>query len=230
MKILAIIPARGGSKGVPRKNVRLLGNKPLIEYSIDAAIESNVFEKIVVSTDDEEIAIAAEIAGCKPPFIRPTELAQDDSTSISVVLHAINFFEQQNIFFDAVCLLQPTSPFRQKGFINEAMNVFKETNSDSLISVLPVPHEYNPHWVFEELNGTLKISTGDETIIPRRQELPKAYHRDGSLYITKTETLKKESFFGKKISYIESNKEFYVNIDTFKDWEMAEKLLEKISL
>lgn len=230
MKILAIIPARGGSKGVPRKNVRLLGNKPLIEYSIDAAIESNVFEKIVVSTDDEEIAIAAEIAGCKPPFIRPTELAQDDSTSISVVLHAINFFEQQNIFFDAVCLLQPTSPFREKGFINKAINVFKETNSDSLISVLPVPHEYNPHWVFEELNGTLKISTGDETIIPRRQELPKAYHRDGSLYITKTETLKKESFFGKKISYIESNKEFYVNIDTFKDWEMAEKLLEKISL
>lgn len=230
MKILAIIPARGGSKGVPRKNVRLLGNKPLIEYSIDAAIESNVFEKIVVSTDDEEIAIAAEIAGCKPPFIRPTELAQDDSTSISVVLHAINFFEQQNIFFDAVCLLQPTSPFREKGFINKAINVFIETNSDSLISVLPVPHEYNPHWVFEELNGTLKISTGDETIIPRRQELPKAYHRDGSLYITKTETLKKESFFGKKISYIESNKEFYVNIDTFKDWEMAEKLLEKISL
>ncbi len=230
MKILAIIPARGGSKGVPRKNVRLLGNKPLIEYSIDAAIESNVFEKIVVSTDDEEIAIAAEIAGCKPPFIRPTELAQDDSTSISVVLHAINFFEQRNIFFDAVCLLQPTSPFREKGFINKAINVFKETNSDSLISVLPVPHEYNPHWVFEELNGTLKISTGDETIIPRRQELPKAYHRDGSLYITKTETLKKESFFGKKISYIESNKEFYVNIDTFKDWEMAEKLLEKISL
>ncbi len=97
MKILAIIPARGGSKGVPRKNVRLLGNKPLIEYSIDAAIESNVFEKIVVSTDDEEIAIAAEIAGCNPPFIRPTELAQDDSTSISVVLHAVNFFEQQNI-------------------------------------------------------------------------------------------------------------------------------------
>ena len=230
MKILAIIPARGGSKGVPRKNVRLLGNKPLIEYSIDAAVEANVFENIVVSTDDEEIAIAAEMAGCKPPFIRPSELAQDDSTSISVVLHAINFFEQQNIFFDAVCLLQPTSPFRQKGFINEAMNVFKETNSDSLISVLPVPHEYNPHWVFEELNGTLKISTGDEIIIPRRQELPKAYHRDGSLYITKTETLKKESFFGKKISYIESNKEFYVNIDTFKDWEMAEKLLEKISL
>lgn len=230
MKILAIIPARGGSKGVPRKNVRLLGNKPLIEYSIDAALEANVFENIVVSTDDEEIAIAAEIAGCKPPFIRPPELAQDDFTSISVVLHAINFFEQQNIFFDAVCLLQPTSPFRQKGFINEAMNVFKETNSDSLISVLPVPHEYNPHWVFEELNGTLKISTGDEIIIPRRQELPKAYHRDGSLYITKTEILKKESFFGKKISYIESNKELYVNIDTLEDWEKAEKLLEKISL
>jgi len=228
MKILAIIPARGGSKGVPRKNIRLLGNKPLIEYTIDAAIEASVFEKIVVSTDDQEIAIAAEKAGCKPPFIRPTELAQDDSTSISVVQHAINFFEQQNVFFDAVCLLQPTTPFREKGFINKAINVFKETNSDSLISVLPVPHEYNPHWVFEELNGTLKISTGDETIIPRRQELPKAYHRDGSLYITRIGILKNESFFGKKISYIESNMELYVNIDTLKDWEKAEKLLEKI--
>ena len=92
MKILALIPARGGSKGVPRKNIRLLGKKPLIEYSIDAAKEADVFDEIIVSTEDEEIAIAAEVAGCKPPFIRPIELAQDNSTSISVVQHAIDFF------------------------------------------------------------------------------------------------------------------------------------------
>ncbi|WP_374550752.1 cytidylyltransferase domain-containing protein [Flavobacterium sp.] len=225
MKILALIPARGGSKGVPRKNIRLLGKKPLIEYSIDAAKEADVFDEIIVSTEDEEIAIAAEVAGCKPPFIRPIELAQDNSTSISVVQHAIDFFEKKNIFFDAVCLLQPTSPFREKGFIEKAIQKFIENDYDCLISVLPVPHEYNPHWTFEEKNGILKISTGDEKIISRRQDLPKAFHRDGSLYITKTEILKNGSFYGEKIGFIESNQDYYVNIDTMEDWEKAEKKL-----
>jgi CMP-N,N'-diacetyllegionaminic acid synthase len=231
MKILGLIPARGGSKGVPKKNIKLLGKLPLIEYTIHSAKESNLLTQIVVSTDDEEIAIAAEVAGYKPPFVRPTEFAQDTSTSLEVVQHAIAFFESQNIFFDAVCLLQPTNPFREKGFIDHAIEKFIASKADCLLSVLEIPHEYNPHWAFEESeNGLLKIATGELQIIPRRQDLPKAYQRDGSVYITKTEVVKNGSLYGNSIAYIENNSQLHVNIDTMKDWEKAERLLTKIHL
>jgi CMP-N,N'-diacetyllegionaminic acid synthase len=231
MKILGLIPARGGSKGVPKKNIKLLGKLPLIEYTINSAKESKFLTEIIVSTDDEEIAIAAEVAGYKPPFIRPEEFAQDTSTSLEVIQHAIDFFESQNIFFDAVCLLQPTNPFREKGFVDNAIEKFIASKVDSLVSVLEIPHEYNPHWAFEESqNGLLKIATGDSKIIPRRQDLPKAFHRDGSVYITKTAVIKSGSLYGNSIAYIESDTKFHVNIDTLKDWEKAEKLLTQIHL
>ena len=226
MKILGLIPARGGSKGIPKKNIKLLGKLPLIDYTFKAAKESKLITQIVISTDDEEIAIAAEISGFKPPFIRPEEFAQDTSTSLEVILHAIQYFESQHVYFDAVCLLQPTTPFREKGSIDIAIQKFITSNSDCLISVLPIPHEFNPHWAFEEnKNGLLTIATGEENIISRRQDLPKSYHRDGSIYITKTECIKNGSLYGKSISYIESNPNFHVNIDINEDWEKAEKIL-----
>lgn len=231
MKILGLIPARGGSKGVPKKNSKLLGKLPLIEYTINSAKESKLITEILVSTDDEEIAILAEISGFKPPFLRPEELAQDTSTSLEVVQHAIAFFESQNVFFDAVCLLQPTNPFREKGCIDRALEKFISSGADCLVSVLEIPHEFNPHWSFEENeNGFLKIATGEEQIISRRQNLPKAFHRDGSIYITKTEVIKNGSLYGKSIAYIESNPQFHVNIDTLKDWETAEKILIQINV
>ena len=231
MRILGLIPARGGSKGVPKKNIKLLGRMPLLEYTINSAKESHFLTEIVVSTDDEEIAIAAEVSGCKPPFIRPAALAQDASTSLEVVQHALSFYEEQQIFFDAVCLLQPTSPFREKGFIDKAIEKFVSSNADCLVSVLEIPHEYNPHWSFEATaSGLLKIATGESQIISRRQDLPKAFHRDGSVYITKTEAIKNGSLYGNTIAYIESNPQFHVNIDTMKDWEKAEKLLTQIHL
>lgn len=231
MKILGLIPARGGSKGVPKKNIKLLGKLPLIEYTINSAKESKFLTEIVVSTDDEEIAIAAEVAGYKPPFIRPAEISQDTSTSLEVVQHAIAYFESQNIFFDAVCLLQPTSPFREKGSIDTVIEKFIASKADCLVSVLEIPHEFNPHWAFEESSdGLLKIATGESKIIPRRQDLPKAFHRDGSIYISKTEVIKNGSFYGNSVAYIESNPQLYVNIDTMKDWEKAEKLLTQIDL
>lgn len=230
MRILGLIPARGGSKGIPKKNIKLLGKLPLIDYTINAAKDSKLITQIVVSTDDEEIAIAAEIAGFKPPFIRPSEFAQDNSTSISVVQHAISFFEGQNVFFDAVCLLQPTTPFREKGFIDDAIQKFINDKADSLLSVLPIPHQFNPHWAFEETEkGFLKIATGEKNIISRRQDLPNAYFRDGSIYITKVDCIKNGSLYGSIISYIESNPDFYVNIDTMEDWEKAEKIITHYS-
>lgn len=229
MKILAIIPARGGSKGVPRKNIKVLGHQPLIAFSISQAIESNCFSKIIVSTDDEEIAVVSKNFGAEVPFLRPAELANDKASSIAVVQHAVDFLEAQNEFYDAICLLQPTSPFREKKIIFEAVEKFKKSNSDALISVLKVPHEYNPHWVFEEdKNGKLRIATGESEIIKRRQDLPAAYFRDGSIYLTKVETIKKGSFYGESLTYILNNPELYVNIDTIDDWEKAEQLLPTI--
>ena len=230
MKILGIIPARGGSKGIPEKNIKLLGKLPLIDYTLNAARESKLITQIVVSTDDDEIAIAAEISGFKPPFTRPEEFAQDTSTSLEVILHAIHYFESLDVCFDAVCLLQPTTPFREKGFIDVAIHKFITSNADCLLSVLPIPHEFNPHWAFEEnKNGLLTIATGEETIISRRQDLPKSFHRDGSVYITKTDVIKNGSLYGKSISYLESNSKFHVNIDTMEDWGKAEKILTHYS-
>jgi CMP-N,N'-diacetyllegionaminic acid synthase len=231
MKILAIIPARGGSKGIPSKNIKLLNGKPLLSFTSEIALKSEYLTEVIISTEDAQIIEVAKSLEIKVPFIRPIELAQDNTPTIDVIIHALKWYETQNIFFDAVCLLQVTSPFRTLDFLNKAIEKFIEQNPDSLVSVQKVPHEYNPHWTFEiNSDGNLKIATGETKIISRRQELPTAYHRDGSIYITKTDAILKEnSLFGKSIAYIESNPEFYVNIDTMQDWEKAEKMIQNRS-
>lgn len=229
MRILAIIPARGGSKGVPGKNIKILGNKPLIAYSVLQAKKSQLITKTIVSTDDDAIIKVSKEFNAEVPFVRPSELASDTASSIAVVQHAIAFFENQNEFFDAICLLQPTSLFRENGFIDQAISTFINNDCDALVSVLKVPHEYNPHWVFESNeNGFLEIATGEKEIIKRRQDLPNAFFRDGSIYLTKVETIKKGSFYGEKLTYIESNPDLYINIDTQEDWEKAEQKLPTI--
>jgi len=231
MKILGLIPARGGSKGVPGKNIKLLGEKPLIQYTSDVALQSKFLTKVVLSTDDDDIISVAEKIGLDAPFKRPDDLSKDISPTLPVILHALSFFESKGEYFDAVCLLQVTSPFRTVEFLDQAIQQFINNDTDSLVSVLEVPHEYNPHWTFElDEKKHLKIATGEDNIITRRQSLPKAYHRDGSLYITKTAVLREQfSLYGKTISHIESPKEYYVNIDTLKDWEKAEKLVVKLN-
>lgn len=226
MRILGVITARGGSKGVPGKNIKLLGTTSLLSYTANAANQSKSLHKTILSSDDTAIIEVAKNEQIEVPFVRPNDLANDTATSISVVQHALEYMESIGEFYDAVCLLQPTSPFREKGFIDAAIQKFITEDADALVSVLPVPHEYNPHWIFEkDSTGFLKIATGEKTIISRRQDLPKSYFRDGSVYITKTAFIKKGSFYGEKLSFIESNPDFYVNIDTLKDWEIAEKKL-----
>ncbi|SHN09681.1 acylneuraminate cytidylyltransferase family protein [Polaribacter sp. KT 15] len=231
MKILGIIPARGGSKGLPRKNIKMLGDKPLLQYTSEVALESDKLDLVVLSSDDDEIIDIGKRLGLTIPFKRPQVLAEDNSSSLSVIKHVLNFYLDKNVHFDAICLLQVTSPFRTKEFLDKAIETFINNKSDSLVSVLEVPHEYNPHWTFKDNEkGLLDISTGDKNIISRRQDLPKSYHRDGSIYITKTSVILDEnSLYGSSISYIVSPKEYYVNIDTVKDWEKAENLLNNIS-
>jgi len=230
MKILGIIPARGGSKGIPKKNIKLLGGKPLLEYTAKDALASKLLSRLILSSDDNEIIEVAKNIGLEVPFIRPENLSQDDTPSLSVIKHALEFFEAKNEFFDAICLLQVTTPFREENLIDNSIQKFESEDLDSLISVRKVPTDFNPHWIFEtDSKDHLKIATGDEKIISRRQELPKAFHRDGAIYITRTDViLKQNSLYGKSIGYIESENDFYVNIDTAKDWIEAEKIIKKI--
>ncbi len=226
MKVLGIIPARGGSKGIPGKNIKLLGGKPLIQYTIEAALQSEMLERIIVSTDSQSIATVAKQLGADVPFIRPMELAQDDTPTLPVIQHALKWLEQRGQQYDAVCLLQPTTPFRPVGFIDQAIEGFKQSGADSLVSVLPVPAEYNPHWTFEpNERGFLKIATGEKQIIPRRQELPSAYIRDGAIYITKVQVIVElNSLYGNLIDFIVSEESTHVNLDTLDDWERALEL------
>lgn len=231
MKILGLIPARGGSKGVPKKNIKPLLGKPLIGYTIDVAHNSTLLNKTILSSDNNEIINISKKLGLEVPFVRPLELATDQSSTIDVVIHALKYYKSIGEDFDAVCLLQVTNPFRTANFIDKAIRKFIEAKTDALISVLEVPHEFNPHWVFEANgNENLKISTGEQQIITRRQDLPKAYYRDGSIYITKSDViLNQRSLYGKSISYILGDKNRHVNIDTLSDWEKAVNLVKQMN-
>ncbi len=224
MKILGLIPARGGSKGVPDKNIKPLAGIPLIEYTIAAALNSKLLTDVVVSTDSSKIARISEKAGAEVPFMRPDSLATDAIATIDVIIHAIDFLHKAKREYDAVCLLQPTCPFRANGFIDQAINSFIKSGSDSLISVLPLPEKYNPHWIFESSNNNLlKLVTDDNMIISRRQDLPPAYFRDGSIYLTRLSVIaEKHSLYGQSISYIIADQKYQVNIDNPEDWQKAE--------
>ena len=226
-KILGLIPARGGSKGVPKKNIKLLNGYPLIWYTHQAAINSKLLHRTIVSTEDREIKSICLNFEMDVPFDRPKSLATDQAPTNDVVLHSLEKMESMGENYDAVCLLQPTCPLRAPELIDKAITQFINTNVDSLISVRKVPTKYNPHWVFKaNQNGYLKISTGENDIIPRRQDLPVTYIRDGALYLTKSSViLKSKSLYGKSISYIEHNFKNHINIDTVEDWAKAEQLI-----
>jgi CMP-N,N'-diacetyllegionaminic acid synthase len=225
MHILGLIPARGGSSGVPRKNVKLLNGVSLIGYTIAAGIAAERLDRVVVSTEDDEIAAIGKGFGADVPFLRPRDLATDESPTLDTVVHAVEYFQGVGEHFDAVCLLQPTVPFRTSADIDQAIDKFERTGADSLISVSEIPHTYNPHWAFiQDTNPDhLRIATGDESIIPRRQDLPRAFHRDGSIYITKSSViLDDRSIYGSTITYFENVGRRQINIDTEADWAKAE--------
>lgn len=227
MRILGIIPARGGSKGIPKKNIKMLCGKPLLQYTIDAANNATKLTKVILSSDDEAIMAIAKDFDIEVPFTRPHDLAQDDTPTLAVIQHALRFYMARGIHFDAVCLLQVTSPFKTGTFIDVAIQKFITSDCDALISVQEIPEEYNPHWAFKENEtGNLELFTGASQIIARRQDLPKTYHRDGLIYITKTQVLlKKNSLYGSKLAYIKSPGTYTINIDTMADWEQAEAFL-----
>ncbi|MFN8003891.1 MAG: acylneuraminate cytidylyltransferase family protein [Acidobacteriota bacterium] len=228
IRVLGLIPARGGSKGVPGKNIKLLAGKPLLAYTAAAALAAQHLSRVVLSTDDEQIAAVGRACGIEVPFLRPAELAQDHSPTLPVVQHALRTLEAAGEQFDAVCLLQPTNPLRRAVDIDACITLFEREQADSVVTVLPVPAEYNPHWVyFRAADGSLRLSTGESTPIPRRQALPPAFHREGSVYVTRRDVILEEnSLYGQRVLGVELDPARSVNIDTPDDWAHAEALLQ----
>lgn len=224
MRVLGIIPARGGSKGVPRKNVKLLCGKPLLAYTAEGALRSQMLSKVVLTTDDDEIAEIGKSLGLEVPFLRPAELAEDTTPTLPVVVHALHQMEERGENFDAICLLQPTNPLRRVEDIDACIQLLQETRADSVISVLRVPDTYNPRWVYwKNDRGELTLCTGEKEPVPRRQDLPAAFCRDGTIYATRTDTVMiKNSLYGQAIHGYEILPEFSSNIDTVDDWKEIE--------
>lgn len=230
MKVLGIIPARGGSKGVSRKNIKYLCGKPLLAYTAECALQAKLLSKVILSTEDEEIAAVGKNCGLEVPFMRPVELAEDTTPTLPVILHAVKYMERKGEDFDAVCLLQPTNPLRRAKDIDACIKLLEESGADSVISVLPVPVEYNPKWVYWQMsNGKMTLSTGDTEPISRRQDLPPAFHRDGSIYITRRNVLISfNSIYGLHTVGYEINPRFSANIDNYQDWKNVENRLNHI--
>lgn len=226
MKYLVVIPARGGSKGIPHKNIKPLGEKPLIYYSIDVARQFTTDENICVTTDDAEIISVVEQHGLKVPFVRPAELATDTCGSSEVIQHAYQFFVDKGILYDAIVLLQPTSPFRKVKFIKEAVALYDES-IDMVTSVRPAA--CNPYYDgFEEnADGLLQISKGDGTIA-RRQEAPKVWQQNGSIYVINPKSLIEKGMGGfTKIKKYAMPEAYSVDLDTMLDWKMAELIIKE---
>lgn len=227
MLVLGIIPARGGSKGVPRKNARLLNGKPLIAYTAAAALAARTLSRVVLSTDDEDIARIGNECGIEVPFMRPGELARDDTPMLPVVQHVLSWFEHKGQSFDAVCLLQPTNPLRRSTDIDACVQLLEQTDADSVVTVLQVPIEHHPFWAYLKTeSGFLRLFTGDTNPVPNRQELPAAFHREGSVYVTRRRVVMEDhSLYGTRVMGHLMSGEQCVNIDTPSDWERAEHLL-----
>ena len=226
--ILGLIPARGGSKGLPRKNIKLLLGKPLIAWTIEQTLASKFLDRVIVSTDDKEIAEISKKYGAEIPFMRPKELAEDNAKGIEVVLHAIDWFREnyKRKQYDLIMLLQPTSPLRKSEDIDKAIELLFLKEAKAIVSVCEVDH--HPLWgnTLPE-DGCMKDFIRREVMNKNRQELPIFYRLNGAIYLAYCNYIKeRKSFFGEKtFSYI-MPRERAIDIDNEIDFELAQILMK----
>jgi N-acylneuraminate cytidylyltransferase len=225
MRILYLIPARKGSKGLPGKNIKFLGGKPLIVYSIDFALNNLKFgDELCISTNDEAVIEIAKSKGISIPFIRPEELANDNSSSYDVIIHAINQYEKLNKTFDAVLLLQPTSPFRIQ---DDFTRLIKEYNFEIDMVVSVKLAKENPYFTLFEENSEGFLSKSKIGNFERRQDCPEVYAFNGSMYLINVDSIKKSRIAElKNIKKIIMPEERSIDIDTLADWTLAEFYLK----
>jgi CMP-N-acetylneuraminic acid synthetase len=229
LRIIGLIPARGGSKGIPRKNLTLLGGKPLIQYTFEAALESKSLERVILSTDDPEIAGFAQRFGMEVPFSRPKALATDGASTRSVQRHALRWLKRhEGEMPEAVVTLQPTSPLRTWRHIDECVREFQERGVDSVISVTPVRE--HPYEVVGFANGRMFRPVKRPKGIVRRQQFPRYFHINGAVYVTRSSVLmEQDSDYGELVYGYEMDPQSSVDIDTPFDLRLAESLLGTLS-
>ena len=225
MRTLVVIPARSGSKGLPDKNIKVLNGKPLIHYSIEVAQQIFNNEDICVSTDSDKYIKVAENTGLRIPFVRPETLSTDNATTQDVLLHCLDFYEQKGVFYDYILLLQPTSPFREKKHLED---ILMENNEDCDMIVSVKETDSNPYYVLLEENeeGYLKkLMKGEFT---RRQDCPKVYEYNGSIYLIRVSSLKEKLISSfKKIKKYEMHSKYSLDIDSEIDFDFAEFIMNK---
>jgi CMP-N,N'-diacetyllegionaminic acid synthase len=225
MTPLVVIPARGGSKGVPRKNIKLLSDIPLIHYTIQAAQQLFDNDVICVTTEDHEIIDISEQKGIKVPFVRPLALASDAAGTYEVLLHAVSFYEDQGYFPDTLILLQPTSPFRIEKHIQEALKLYS-SSIDMVVSVKET--KSNPYYILFEENKDGFLKKSKEKNFKRRQDCPKVWEFNGAIFIINIASLKKGIIADfKKIVKYEMDEFSSHDIDTLFDWDVAELIVNK---
>jgi CMP-N,N'-diacetyllegionaminic acid synthase len=227
MKYLGVIPARGGSKEVPGKNRRTLAGRPLLAYTADAARESRRLSRLIVSTDDPVIREVALGLRLEVPFVRPKELAQDDTLMLPVLQHAVRTMAGQGFAADAVVLLQPTSPLRRGEHIDRAIDLLESTGAESVVTVVEVPHQFNPASVMR-LDGERLKPFIDGPLILRRQDKPRAFARNGpAVLVVRTSVLERGSLYGDDCRPLVMSAEESVDVDTAADFELLERLLAR---
>lgn len=227
MKPLYIIPARGGSKGIPRKNIKPLGGRPLIAYAIDAALEAGAApQSIILSTDDEEIAATARSLGLPTPYMRPAALGADTTGSREVILDVMDWADARGIEYDCVVLLQPTSPFRTADDIRRTLAAYRP---DIDMAVTVTAASSNPYYnCFEtDSEGFVTISKGDG-LYTRRQDAPPAWEFNGAVYVINPASLRRQPIgaFRRRVP-VEMPRERSLDLDTPMDWAVAEYLIQK---
>lgn len=223
-KILAVIPARGGSKGIPRKNIKLLSGKPLIVWTIEEAKKSKYIDYLILSSEDKEIISIAKDWGCEVPFVRPKEIASDDTPGIEPILHAINTLPRK---FDYVCMLQPTSPLRTVKDIDGCIDKCINLNGEACVTI--VESSKSPYWMFTlEKDMLLRSLFPEIKIAPRRQDLPTTYVLNGAVYVARTEWIREtKSFITDETIGFRMEKFSSLDIDDEMDFKICDYLLKE---
>ena len=229
MKTLFLIPARGGSKGIPHKNIKEFNGKPLIGYAIDVARQFAIDDDICVSTDDDNIIKTVEHYGLKVPFKRPEELATDNSGSYGVMLHALEFYRQHGCDYDAMVLLQPTSPFRRFEDVKACIEKYKYGKFDMVVSVMEAATNPFYNCFISKTGDKLKPLLSEKGIV-RRQDAPKVYEYNGACYVIDVHVLEKMQLDDfPRIGFVEMDELHSIDLDTMLDWKIAELIVnEKI--
>jgi CMP-N-acetylneuraminic acid synthetase len=232
VKLLGVITARGGSKGIPGKNLKLLAGRPLLDYTVEAARRSGAFDRLILSTDDPGIAEAGRAAGCEVPFLRPAAIARDETPHLPVLEHAVTWLREHDGYEpDGVMILQPTSPLRRPEDVQQAAALLESSGADSVVSVSEVPAHVNPMRMLrvDAQGRAVLFVTGApiRTRINRRQDMPAAWVMNGAIYAFHTRVLFADppSLYGDSSVAMPMSEPFGLSIDTPEDWEQAEKAL-----